>query len=226
MFEIGFAELFVLGAIALLVVGPDRLPGLARTVGIWVGKAQRLVGQVRADIEREVRADEIRKAAKEYSPAAALADMQKEVEGFASEISRPVDFDADDGEPNAGEARPTGQAEAGAAGPKAAAPQAAGRPAGAGDAGAGSNEPASGGAARPGAPAGGSGGMAGAAPAADPETAPARSPEEAGSGRVDPPSAASSEGGETRENGGAAPPAVTGGPGTPRVERDERTAAP
>ncbi len=94
MFEIGFAELFLLGVIALLVVGPDRLPGLVRTVGMWVGKAQRLVGQVRADIEREVRADELRKAAKEYSPTAALSDMRKEVEDFASEVSRPVDLDA------------------------------------------------------------------------------------------------------------------------------------
>lgn len=225
MFEIGFLEIFLLGVIALLVVGPDRLPGLARTVGVWVGKAQRLVGQVRADIEREVRADELRKAAKEYSPAAALSDMRKEVEGFASEVSRPVDLDADDGKPNAGDARPTGPAEAGAGGPKAAAPKAADRPAGAGEAGAGSGEPASGDAARPGAPAGASGGMAGAAPAAGPETAPARSPEGAGSGRVDPPSSAP-EGGGTRESEGAAPPAMMGGPGTPRVERDERTAAP
>lgn len=202
MFEIGFLEIFLLGVIALLVVGPDRLPGLARTVGVWVGKAQRLVGQVRADIEREVRADEIRKAAKEYSPAAALSDMRKEVEGFASEVSRPVDLDADDGKPNAGDARPTGPAEAGAGGQKgAAAPRAAGRPAGAGEAGTGSGEPASGDAARSGAPAGASGGMAGAAPAAGPETAPARSPEGAGSGRVDPPPSAP-EGGGTRESEG------------------------
>ena len=95
MFEIGFAELFLLGVIALLVVGPDRLPALARTVGVWVGRAQRLVGQVRADIEREVRADELRRAAKEYSPTAALSDMRKEVEDFASEVSKPVDLDAD-----------------------------------------------------------------------------------------------------------------------------------
>ena len=95
MFEVGFAELFLLGVIALLVVGPDRLPGLARTVGVWVGKAQRLVGQVRADIEREVRADELRKAAKEYSPTAVLSDMRKEVEDFAGEVSRPADLEAD-----------------------------------------------------------------------------------------------------------------------------------
>ena len=98
MFEIGFAELFLLGVIALLVVGPDRLPALARTVGVWVGRAQRLVGQVRADIEREVRADELRKAAKEYSPTGMLGDMRKEVEDFASEVSTPVDLDAEKAE--------------------------------------------------------------------------------------------------------------------------------
>ena len=94
MFEVGFAELFLLGVIALLVVGPDRLPGLARTVGVWVGKAQRMVGQVRADIEREVRADEIRKAAKEYSPTSVLSDMRKEVEDFAGDVSKTVETDA------------------------------------------------------------------------------------------------------------------------------------
>jgi len=98
MFEIGFAELFLLGVIALLVVGPDRLPALARTVGVWVGRAQRLVGQVRADIEREVRADELRRAAKEYSPTAALSDMKKEMDDFASEVSKPVDLDGEKAE--------------------------------------------------------------------------------------------------------------------------------
>ena len=90
MFEVGFQELFLLGVIALLVVGPERLPGLARTVGVWVGKAQRLVGQVRADVERELRAEEIRQSMKEFSPADALSDMRKEVEEFTGEVSRPV----------------------------------------------------------------------------------------------------------------------------------------
>ena len=99
MFEIGFAELFLLGVIALLVVGPDRLPALARTVGVWVGRAQRLVGQVRADIEREVRADELRRAAKEYSPAGMVGEVRKEMEDFASEVSKPVDIGGEkDGE--------------------------------------------------------------------------------------------------------------------------------
>ena len=116
MFEIGFAELFLLGVIALLVVGPDRLPALARTVGVWVGRAQRLVGQVRADIEREVRADELRKAAKEYSPTGMIGDMRKEVEDFASEVSKPVDLD----EEKAGSAKPdpSDPAPAAAGGPR------------------------------------------------------------------------------------------------------------
>lgn len=258
MFEVGFAELLVLGVIALLVVGPDRIPGLARTVGIWVGKAQRLVGQVRADIEREVRADELRKAAKEYSPTAALADVRKEVEDLASEVSRPVDLDTDDAKPNAGAAPATGQTGAGAAEPEApaASPEAAGRPVGAGEAGAESVEPAAGDTTGPEAPAAeASGGTAGGAPAAGPEAAGAPALDETGVGRADP-SAAAPEGVGTRENGrpaspppvpgespaepaegaalsdgrtnGAAPPppAVTGGTGAPRIERDERTAAP
>ena len=93
MFEIGFQELFLLGVIALLVVGPERLPGLARTVGVWVGKAQRLVGQVRADVEREIRAEELKQSMKEYSPAGTLTDMRKEMEDLASEVSRPVATD-------------------------------------------------------------------------------------------------------------------------------------
>ena len=113
MFEIGFAELFLLGVIALLVVGPDRLPALARTVGVWVGRAQRLVGQVRADIEREVRADELRKAAKEYSPTAALSDMKKEMDDFASEVSKPVDLEA---EKSGGATAEAGKPETGSAG--------------------------------------------------------------------------------------------------------------
>ena len=168
MFEIGFAELFLLGVIALLVVGPDRLPGLARTVGVWVGKAQRMVGQVRADIEREVRADEIRKAAKEYSPTTALADMRKEVEDLASEVSRPVDLDADEngaGEPNGSDAPPRGRAAPAAAdAPKAAEDRAGPDEAGGPDE-SGSVAPAAGDAPEPGAPASEAGaGAAGAAP--------------------------------------------------------------
>lgn len=62
MFDIGFWELMLIGIVALVVIGPDRLPGVARTVGRWVGRTRRFVSNVRADIEREIRDEELRKA--------------------------------------------------------------------------------------------------------------------------------------------------------------------
>jgi len=62
MFDIGFWELTMIAVIALLVIGPDKLPGVARTAGKWVGRARRFVGDVKSDIDRELKQDEIRKA--------------------------------------------------------------------------------------------------------------------------------------------------------------------
>jgi sec-independent protein translocase protein TatB len=61
MFDIGFWELVVIAVVALLVVGPERLPGLARTAGTWIGKVRRFVNSVQADIDREVRTEELQK---------------------------------------------------------------------------------------------------------------------------------------------------------------------
>ena len=60
MFDIGFWEICLIGIVGLLVIGPDRLPGVARTVGRWVGKAQRMVNGVKSDINRELEAGELR----------------------------------------------------------------------------------------------------------------------------------------------------------------------
>ena len=61
MFDVGFFELAIILVVALLVVGPDRLPGLARTVGLWVGKARYYVSAVKAEVDREIRNDEIKR---------------------------------------------------------------------------------------------------------------------------------------------------------------------
>lgn len=61
MFDFGFSELMVIGAVALVVLGPERLPTVARTAGEWLGKAQRLVQQVKSDIEREAELSELKK---------------------------------------------------------------------------------------------------------------------------------------------------------------------
>jgi len=61
MFDVGFFELLLIGVVALLVIGPERLPKVARTAGMWFGRARRFVGSVKQDIEEEIRADELKK---------------------------------------------------------------------------------------------------------------------------------------------------------------------
>lgn len=59
MFDVGFTELVLIGLVALLVVGPERLPELVRTTGRWIGRAQRLAREMRTELERDVGAREI-----------------------------------------------------------------------------------------------------------------------------------------------------------------------
>ena len=56
MFDVGFFELLLIGIVALLVVGPERLPKLARTAGMWLGRGRRFIGSVKDDIDREIKA--------------------------------------------------------------------------------------------------------------------------------------------------------------------------
>jgi sec-independent protein translocase protein TatB len=60
MFDVGFIEMIVVGVIALIVLGPERLPGAVRTVGLTVGRIKRGFADVRSQVEREIGADEIR----------------------------------------------------------------------------------------------------------------------------------------------------------------------
>jgi len=59
MFDVGFTELVLIGLVALLVVGPERLPELVRTGGRWIGRAQRVARELRTELERDVGAREI-----------------------------------------------------------------------------------------------------------------------------------------------------------------------
>ena len=61
MFDIGFMELILILVVALMVIGPDRLPGLARTAGLWVGKAQAMVSSVKAELDRELASEDLKK---------------------------------------------------------------------------------------------------------------------------------------------------------------------
>ncbi len=86
MFDIGFWELAVIGVVALLVVGPERLPGLARTTGLWVGRARRFVSGVKADIDREIAADELKKALAEQDASESVYDIIEETKQSIQDI--------------------------------------------------------------------------------------------------------------------------------------------
>ncbi len=86
MFDFSFGELALIGAIALVVLGPERLPKVARTVGEWLGKAQRYVNQVKADINREMELAELKKLQEEARAAA--QSVQSAVRSFESDLNK------------------------------------------------------------------------------------------------------------------------------------------
>ncbi len=77
MFDVGFSELIVIGLVALIVIGPERLPGVARTVGHLLGRLQRYVNDVKSDINREMQLDELKKLQEQVTSQA--RDMERQV---------------------------------------------------------------------------------------------------------------------------------------------------
>ncbi len=84
MFDIGFWELSLIGIVALLVIGPERLPAVARTVGKYVGRANRFVANIKDDISKELKDEDLKRI---------LADQQKladEYRNAASEMNASI----------------------------------------------------------------------------------------------------------------------------------------
>jgi sec-independent protein translocase protein TatB len=88
MFDIGFTELVVIGVVALIVIGPERLPKAARTMGHLFGRLQRYVNDVKSDISREMELDELRKLQKQVQTAA--QDLKSSVETAARDVQSGV----------------------------------------------------------------------------------------------------------------------------------------
>jgi sec-independent protein translocase protein TatB len=93
MFDIGFSELLVIGVVALIVIGPEKLPRLARTVGHLAGRLQRYVADVKADINREIELDELRKMRDSMQQSATNFEtsVQSELNKTETELNQSVE---------------------------------------------------------------------------------------------------------------------------------------
>ena len=93
MFDIAFTELMVIGLVALIVIGPEKLPRMARTVGHLAGRLQRYVSDVKADINREIELDELRKMRDQMQQAATefQSSVQSEVGKTEAELNKTAD---------------------------------------------------------------------------------------------------------------------------------------
>jgi sec-independent protein translocase protein TatB len=92
MFDIGFSELIMLAVVALVVVGPKRLPVATRTIGTLLGRAQRYVNDVKSDIQRQVDLEELRKVKESMQNMgqelqSSVQSVEQEVSGVASSLS-------------------------------------------------------------------------------------------------------------------------------------------
>lgn len=103
MFDIGFSELMVIGIVALVVIGPERLPKVARTLGHLLGRAQRYVNDVKSDINREMQLDELKKLQAQVADSArSLEDtVRKEYDSVRTTFATPVQDAIADLEANA-----------------------------------------------------------------------------------------------------------------------------
>lgn len=85
MFDVGFSELVMVGLVSLLVIGPERLPKVARVAGFWLGKIQQMIANVKVEIQQEFHAEEIRQLLKENESSDFLHDGNISVPHLHSE---------------------------------------------------------------------------------------------------------------------------------------------
>lgn len=78
MFDIGFSELVMVALVALVVIGPERLPKVARVAGMWVGRARRTLATVKHEIDRELKADELNEILKRQTHIESLETILEE----------------------------------------------------------------------------------------------------------------------------------------------------
>ena len=91
MFEIGFWELVLVGVVALIVVGPEQLPGLARKAGFWLGKARRMIAEVKADVDRELHFEELKQTLRQQVDMSEVQDVADQMKSLRREVEEEFD---------------------------------------------------------------------------------------------------------------------------------------
>ncbi len=89
MFDVGFLEILVIGVVSLIVIGPERLPAVARTVGAWVGKAQRFVRGVKSDFANELKSGDLKKIIGDQNEQ--ISELRNLVNSARQELKAGVD---------------------------------------------------------------------------------------------------------------------------------------
>ena len=88
MFEVGFSEILMVGLVALLVIGPEKLPKFARMTGFWVAKSRRMIANVKQEINEEFQAEELRQMLKNKS---GINELQQIVEDTTNDLRKTKD---------------------------------------------------------------------------------------------------------------------------------------
>ncbi|EDN65377.1 twin-arginine translocation protein TatB [Beggiatoa sp. PS] len=91
MFDIGFWELCLIAVIALLVFGPEKLPGAARSTGLWIGRIRRMISSVKQDIDRELHLQEIQESVKKSDQN--VHQFLEDTKSRLDELKKPISLD-------------------------------------------------------------------------------------------------------------------------------------
>lgn len=109
MFDVGLSELMVIAVVALIVLGPERLPRVARTAGHLLGRLQRYVNDVKADINREIQLEELRKVEQQFhqSVREVESSVNREMHAVESDFNQSIAGPTDPASANGSAANPS-----------------------------------------------------------------------------------------------------------------------
>jgi len=88
MFDVGFFELLLIAVVALLVIGPERLPRVARTAGLWIGRGRRMLSSVKADIEKELKAEELKRVLEEQAKSTGVHEILDDTRSALNDVKQ------------------------------------------------------------------------------------------------------------------------------------------